>query len=61
MTASRHSIDVHVTYGFLVEPLYTLGTKPRYYATFNEYLDSMRLPSAYLGQSEIIAAITSTQ
>lgn len=53
---NRNNFDFQVTNGFLNEPLCSLSAQPKYHATFNEYLNSMRLPSTYLGPPKLIAA-----
>ncbi|CAN0069330.1 unnamed protein product, partial [Hapterophycus canaliculatus] len=47
---------LHVSNGFGNDQIQVLGSGPRLYHTFQEYLQIMSLPSAYAGYIEIAAA-----
>ncbi|CAN0322336.1 unnamed protein product, partial [Ectocarpus sp. 4 AP-2014] len=58
LNTHRHDNDLHITNGIGIELLYCLGLPPTFYLSYDDYIAKMSMPSAYMGQPEITAAIS---
>ncbi|CAM9774192.1 unnamed protein product, partial [Sphacelaria rigidula] len=55
---NRHNNDFHIHDGIDKEHLYSIHSQPTTYSSYIDYLLKMPMPSTYMGQPEITAAIS---